>query len=130
MGRAEGVATIQPVDARPDEGAKMPIQRQFELEPCREREVTVRIDPGVVGVVRHDMTVAQLHGQMHSPVQGQSPPAIGAVEDAWEAMDDVLEDLAPIPSGRAYFGLATDSKRGKVKEVEVDIKKPKKTKKK
>jgi hypothetical protein len=51
-----------------------------------------------------------------SPVLGGkiTPGIISDVEDSWEAVDDVLEDLAPAPPGRAYFGLACDPRRGKI----------------
>lgn len=39
---------------------------------------------------------------------------IAAAEDAWEALDDVAEDLAVAPPKRAYCRPAVDEKRGKI----------------
>lgn len=43
-----------------------------------------------------------------------TPEGIAAVEDAWEALDDVCEDLAAAPPKRAYCRPAVDEKRGKI----------------
>ncbi|MGQ9663287.1 MAG: kelch repeat-containing protein [Kiritimatiellia bacterium] len=38
--------------------------------------------------------------------------AIAVLEDAWQAMDNVVDDLAVVPPKRAYFRPAVDEKRG------------------
>lgn len=43
-----------------------------------------------------------------------TPEGIAAAEDAWEALDDVLEDLAAHPPKRAYARPAVDERRGKM----------------
>jgi len=43
-----------------------------------------------------------------------TPDGIAVAEDAWEALDDVVEDLAVAPPKRAYCRPAVDEKLGKI----------------
>jgi hypothetical protein len=58
---------------------------------------------------------AQRLDEAQAPLEGQvTPKIIATVEDAWEALDDAVEDLAPAPSKRAYSAVACDRRRGKM----------------
>ena len=57
----------------------------------------------------------ELLGKAEGLLKGKvTAEGIAAAEDAWEALDDVTEDLAAAPPKRAYCRPAVDEKRGKI----------------